>query len=199
MGIYYCELKYNKTICKYSLWPSNFRIIIPKKVFCGATWPLRTGIVNRSKTWSQSWVTAAASRSYSTLILLLVQIISRSHLGGVRPEHHNTESRPRRNARNRSWWLGSESVRSAVCRAGSPSVCGAPAASGSYAGVTRLPRDSVPPPRAAHPRWAAGVRRRVITASTCRRRCIGNVNWHTYFICKTFACYVRKRVWSQRS
>ena len=29
----------------YSLCPSNFRIIIPKNVFCGATWPLRTGMV----------------------------------------------------------------------------------------------------------------------------------------------------------
>lgn len=29
----------------YSLCPSNFRIMTPKKVFCGATWPLRTGMV----------------------------------------------------------------------------------------------------------------------------------------------------------
>lgn len=29
---------------RYLLWPSNFRIINPRNVFCGATWPLLTGM-----------------------------------------------------------------------------------------------------------------------------------------------------------
>lgn len=29
---------------RYSLWPSNFRMINPRNVFCGATWPLLTGM-----------------------------------------------------------------------------------------------------------------------------------------------------------
>lgn len=32
---------------QYLLWPSNFRIINPRKVFCGATWPLLTGMFTR--------------------------------------------------------------------------------------------------------------------------------------------------------
>lgn len=30
----------------HSLWPSNLRMMVSRKVFCGATWPLRTGILS---------------------------------------------------------------------------------------------------------------------------------------------------------
>lgn len=37
----------NVTLRRYLLWPSNFRIINPRNVFCGATWPLLTGMFMR--------------------------------------------------------------------------------------------------------------------------------------------------------
>lgn len=37
----------NCTSRRYLLWPSNFRIINPRNVFCGATWPLLTGMFMR--------------------------------------------------------------------------------------------------------------------------------------------------------
>ncbi|CAL8368809.1 unnamed protein product [Arctogadus glacialis] len=61
-------------------------------------------------------------RSYPTLNVLLVQIISRSHLGVVRPEHHDTETPPGRNARNRSGSLGSDPV----CSAAEPLISAEP-------------------------------------------------------------------------
>lgn len=36
-----------KSASTHLLWPSNFRIINPRNVFCGATWPLLTGMFTR--------------------------------------------------------------------------------------------------------------------------------------------------------
>lgn len=41
-----------KRASTYLLWPSNFRIINPRNVFCGATWPLLTGMFTEYPTTS---------------------------------------------------------------------------------------------------------------------------------------------------
>lgn len=89
----------------YLLCPSNFRIIIPRNVFCGATWPLRTGMIipcSCVKALSQ-WdpeVTVVAScwyflchKSFSAHSPCTLNDLSQIHLNTLQPacipEHLN--------------------------------------------------------------------------------------------------------------
>lgn len=72
-----CSLIEMKVEIKYLLWPSNFRIINPRNVFCGATWPLLTGMFVRRisqhvlRCTSALYSPPSKSRSYSCRLCAL--------------------------------------------------------------------------------------------------------------------------------
>lgn len=100
----------------YLLWPSNFRIIIPRKVFCGATWPLLTGMFAHDFQWGAPLqvnpeVTDVGSlwcflyqSSYSTRALLTFPL-RRGLLQPVCMTEHVNASSPKRADSGRIAWV----------------------------------------------------------------------------------------------